>query len=88
MRGLFAVGFLLVAAGVVLLAYGSLGQGNVSSGGFILIGPLPIVFGTGSNGGELALISVMVGIVMVFMLLVAIWRLRSLTGKGQKEIDK
>jgi uncharacterized membrane protein len=70
------LGALLVAAGVVLVAYGAAGQGNASTGGFILIGPFPIVFGTGSNGGELALLSVLLGVLMVVLLLVMALRLR------------
>ena len=64
------LGALLVVAGVALVAYGAAGQGNASAGGFILIGPFPIVFGTGSNGGELALLSVLLGVLMVVLLLV------------------
>jgi uncharacterized membrane protein len=69
------LGALLVVAGVALVAYGAAGQGNASAGGFILIGPFPIVFGTGSNGGELALLSVLLGALMVVLLLVMALRL-------------
>lgn len=88
MKGLFVAGFLLVVVGIALLVYGSVSQGSASAGGFILIGPFPIVFGTGSNGGELALISLLAGVVMVVLLLVTAWRFRALTGKGTEEIDK
>lgn len=69
------LGALLVVAGFALVAYGAAGQGNASAGGFILIGPFPIVFGTGSNGGELALLSVLLGALMVVLLLVMALRL-------------
>lgn len=88
MKGLFVVGFVLVVLGIALLAYGSAGQGSVSAGGFILIGPFPIVFGTGSNGGVLALISLLAGVVMVALLIVMAWRFRALTRKGSEETDK
>lgn len=85
---LLVLGFLLVAAGIVLVAYGSVEQGNVSTGGFILIGPFPIVFGTGSNGGELALLSVLLGGLMVVLLLVMASRFRTLTHEGEEETNK
>jgi uncharacterized protein (TIGR00304 family) len=65
---LFAVGILVVLAGFALVAYGSMSQGSVSTGGFILIGPFPIVFGSGGNGPQLAILSVLVGIVMLVLL--------------------
>ncbi len=88
LRALFAAGFLLIAAGIALLVYGSLGQGNVSTGGFILIGPFPIVFGSGSNGWDLALLSLLLGGVMVILLLAMAWRVRALTSEGRAETDK
>jgi uncharacterized membrane protein len=70
------LGVLLVVAGVALVACGAASQGNASAGGFILVGPFPIVFGTGSNGGELALLSVLLGVLMIVLLLVMTLRLR------------
>jgi uncharacterized membrane protein len=70
------LGVLLVVAGVALVACGVAGQGNASAGGFILVGPFPIVFGTGSNGGKLALLSVLLGVLMIVLLLVMALRLR------------
>jgi uncharacterized protein (TIGR00304 family) len=71
---LFAIGIMVVMAGVALITIGAAGQGNVSTGGFVLIGPFPIVFGSGGNGSQLALLSVVVGVLLV--ILIAIWARR------------
>ena len=85
---LVATGFLLVAAGVILVAVGAAGQGNASAGGFVLIGPIPIVFGSGSNGGVLALLSVVLGVIMVALLFVLGRRFLTLTREGSEETNK
>ena len=73
-----ALGLFLVVAGFFVIALGTSQQGSSSAGGFILIGPFPIVFGTGTNGGELALLSVILGVLMIVFLLVAGSRLLKL----------
>lgn len=70
-NGLFVVGIVVVLAGFALVALGTASQGNASSGGFILVGPFPIVFGTGGNGPQLAALSVIVGLILV--ILTALW---------------
>lgn len=83
-----ALGVLPVIAGIALVAYGAGGEGNVSSGGFVLIGPFPIVFGTGTGGRDLALLSVLMGSLMVVLLLAVVFRFRALTYEGAEETDK
>lgn len=65
------VGFLVAAVGT---AVGS--GGSSSSGGFILIGPIPIVFGNGQNSGMLAEVALVITIAMVavFLLSFLLWR--------------
>ena len=70
MRGLTAVGVLIILAGFALVIAGSFGQGNVSTGGVVFIGPFPIVFGSGPGGWSLALGSVVIGAIMVILLFV------------------
>ena len=65
---------LMVFAGFAILAAGSTSQGNSSAGGVIFIGPFPIVFGSGPGGPEIALISVVIGGVMLVLLLLWGWR--------------
>ncbi len=82
------LGFLLVVAGIVLVAYGAGGQENASVGGFVLIGPFPIVFGAGNGGGELALLAVLLGGLMIVLILLMVFRFRTLTHEGDEGTDK
>jgi uncharacterized membrane protein len=72
---LLLVGFLIVLVGFAILILGSSG-GNISTGGFILIGPFPIVFGSGANGTQLGALAVVAGILMLVFLFLAASRLR------------
>jgi uncharacterized membrane protein len=76
-QGLLFLGLALVLLGFALVFAGSLASGQVSTGGFVLIGPFPIVFGTGGNGGILALLSVALGLVMLFLLFATVAAARS-----------
>ncbi len=69
---LYLFGLALLLSGIVLIALGSFGEGNVSSGGFVLIGPIPIVFGSGKYGGFLAVLSVVAGLVMLVTVYVVV----------------
>lgn len=77
MNRLLAAGLVIIVVGLALVVLGSAVQGNVSTGGFILIGPFPIVFGTGPDGGQLAVLAVAVTLLMVVLLSVLAWRLTS-----------
>jgi uncharacterized membrane protein len=63
---LFLVGFLLVFVGVVLLAVSSFfSESDTSSSIIILIGPIPVIIGSGPD----ALVAMFIaGILMVFSL--------------------
>ena len=65
---LFAVGFLMVLVGLALLLFASVPGSGVSTGGFVLIGPIPIVFGSGTNGSLLSILAVGLGIAMLIWL--------------------
>jgi len=66
------VGFLVVALGA------SVGSGgSSSSGGFILIGPIPIVFGNGPDSGTLAAVAFVITVAMVAVYLLSFFLLRS-----------
>jgi uncharacterized membrane protein len=67
---LFALGFALILVGTALVVIGSLGSSNVSTGVVIFIGPIPIAFGSGTNGGVLVLIALVaaVGMILLFYL--------------------
>ena len=69
---LYAVGVVLLFLGFALIVLGSLTGSNATVGGFVLIGPIPIVFGSGKDAGLLAILSVAAGlitIVMVYLML-------------------
>ena len=74
MQKLLLLGSLIFLAGFGLIVIGAIGQGNVSTGGVVFIGPFPIVFGSGPGGSVLALMSVLLGAVMVVLLLLWGWR--------------
>jgi uncharacterized membrane protein len=72
------VGLLTFLAGFGLILVGSASQGSSSAGGVVFIGPVPIAFGSGPNGSSLALISVVIGCVM--LALIFLWRRRAYGG--------
>ena len=67
---LLGVGFALIVIGTIVVITGSLGSPNSSTGIVIFIGPVPIVVGSGSNGGLLMLIALVaaVGMILAFYL--------------------
>jgi len=81
-RIFFLVGLVVVLVGFTLVILGSVGQTSVSSGGFILIGPFPIIFGTGGNGGELAILSVLAGVILIVM--TALWARRLFASRPEE----
>lgn len=80
MKKLLVAGVLIVLAGLTLMVAGSEGQGSSSVGGVVFIGPFPIAFGSGPDGGYLALASVVIGGVMAALVLLWGWRFSRLKG--------
>jgi len=74
------VGLLVIIAGFALVVAGSAGHGSLSAGGVVFIGPFPIAFGSGPGGATLALVSVVIGGVMMALLLLWGWRLLRMRG--------
>ncbi len=75
MNKLLGLGVAVLLAGLVFIVAGSAGQWNGSAGGVVFIGPFPLVFGSGPEGWQLALVSVVIGGIMVALLLIWGWRL-------------
>ncbi len=75
---LLLLGVAIIFVGFAVLLAGALSGPSAagSSGGFILIGPIPIVFGSGPNSGMLAAVGVAITVVMVALYLVSffLWR--------------
>ncbi len=69
---LFFIGFFLIAVGIIITVATTLlfGEGTSSFGGFILIGPIPIVFGAGPAATWLALFAIILGILSIILFLV------------------
>jgi uncharacterized membrane protein len=82
LRKLLVFGLALFLVGFGLLFVGAAGQGNVSTGGVIFIGPFPIAFGSGPAGWELALVSVAIGGVMLALVLLWGWRFAKVSEGG------
>ena len=73
------VGVAIIFVGLLVVAVGaSVGSGGSgSSGGFILIGPIPIVFGSGPGSGMLAAVALVITVAMVAVYLLSFFLLRS-----------
>jgi uncharacterized membrane protein len=76
LRKLLDLGLVLVLVGFFFIAIGCAG-GVASVGGVVFIGPVPVVFGSGPAGDRLALISIIIGAIMMMILLAWAWRLSS-----------
>jgi uncharacterized membrane protein len=71
---LVTIGFIVVIIGIVLMIIGILslalrGQGKSEYGGVIVIGPLPIVFGSGSTAVKIAVIGAIILMVLAILLM-------------------
>jgi uncharacterized membrane protein len=67
---LFIAGFLVILLGIVVITVATvLSGGSASFGGFILIGPIPIVFGAGPGAAWLVLFAIVLGIISIVVLL-------------------
>jgi uncharacterized membrane protein len=68
--GLLVVGFVLVFVGVTVVILASVFSGSGSVGGVILIGPIPIVFGSGPDALPLVILGVIITVISVVLFLV------------------
>ena len=66
---LIILGIALVFIGVLVVVVASVFLGSGSVGGVILIGPFPIVFGSGQNASWLILVGVLLSIVSIIIFL-------------------
>ncbi len=73
---MFLIGFFVVLAGIIFLVVAALSsEGSISFGGFVLIGPFPIVFGGGPGAPWLVLFAIILGIISLIMFLI-MWKSR------------
>ena len=81
------MGLSVILFGFTLIIVGSVTQGSASAGGVIFIGPFPIVFGSGPNGSSLALVSVVIGGVMIALVILWGWRMAGKKNGGTGAAD-
>jgi uncharacterized protein (TIGR00304 family) len=62
---LFLVGIILITVGAFVSFGAGLTQGQVSTGGVIFIGPLPIVFGSGPGYQYLTVMALLIAMIMI-----------------------
>jgi len=69
---LFIMGLLIIFAGVAVLMAAALlsGSSSASFGGFIVIGPIPIIIGAGPEGSWLTAIAIILAVVGIAVFLV------------------
>jgi uncharacterized protein (TIGR00304 family) len=60
---LILIGFLLIFVGSLIAASG--GEGEVEGGGVIMIGPIPIIFGTGRGATIAAVLAVVLMVLWI-----------------------
>ena len=73
---LYPVGVFLLFLGFAMIVLGSFTGSNATVGGFVLIGPIPIVFGSGRDAGLLAILSVAAGLILIGMVYLTFRRTR------------
>ena len=69
---LFIMGVLIIFVGVAVLMTAALlsGSDSASFGGFILIGPIPIIIGAGPEGSWLTAIAIILAVIGIAVFLV------------------
>lgn len=69
------VGIIIIIAAVLLLSVRSVGKGKVRGGGAIIIGPIPIVFGTDKKSLKtVVLLTLVLTIVLLVFMILYYWR--------------
>ena len=86
---LASVGVAIIFVGFLVVALGTFTGpgGSSSSGGFILIGPIPIVFGSGPDSGILATVALVITAAMVALYLLSFLFWRS-GGRRESEVER
>ena len=65
---LFFTGFFIILVGMIFLLVAAFSsEGSVSFGGFVFIGPFPIVFGGGPEAQWLVLFAIILGVLSLIM---------------------
>jgi len=69
-------GILIIIIAIIMLSVRSSGKGNVRGGGAIIIGPVPIIFGTDKKSLEtIVLLSLVLTILLLAVTIINYWLL-------------
>lgn len=75
--GLIVVGITIIVAAIILASISGSGKRNVKAAGVIVIGPVPIIFGTDKKSVKTVLmLALALTIVVIIAMLVYYWFLR------------
>ncbi len=70
---LLVVGILMVVAGFLLLIHSAIisipSETKISFGGAVLIGPIPVAFGGGPYGEQLAILALIIAVLLAIILM-------------------
>lgn len=73
---LILVGIVIIIVAVLLLSIRSAGRGKIKGGGAIIIGPVPIIFGTDRKSLKtVVLLSIVLTILLLVVMIVYNWLL-------------
>jgi uncharacterized protein (TIGR00304 family) len=74
---LVVVGIIVIVAAIVLVTMGSAKKGKVRGAGVIMIGPIPIIFGTDKKSVK-AVVALALALTMVVLIIIVLnyWLLR------------
>lgn len=74
---LVAIGIIIIITAIILVSMHGVGKGNVKGAGVIMIGPIPIAFGTDKKSVKTVLaLSLALTIALIVALIVYYWLLR------------
>jgi len=74
---LVAVGFIIIVIAIILVSRGGAGKGKVKAAGVVMIGPIPIIFGTDKKSVKSVLaLALSLTIALVVATIVYYWLLR------------
>lgn len=75
--GLIVVGIMIIVAAIILASMRGAGRGKVKAAGVIMIGPVPIIFGTDKKSVKTILaLSLALTIAVIVAMVVYYWLLR------------
>lgn len=73
---LFVAGILVIITAIIIASSGNSKKGKVKGAGVIMIGPIPIIFGTDKNSVKNIVILALALTVIMLIILVIYWLMR------------